>query len=159
MTAVVDTSPLIVLGKVQRLDLVASLYSEDAVPPAVAEEVLARPQAIGRDLRQLVTGTAVQPVQIVMLARTLSVDLGSGEAEAIALAAEVRDAILIMDDAEARRVARRLGLRVTGVLGVLIEAKHCGLVTAVRPILDALGSAGFWLGEPLRKVILDAVRE
>ena len=55
--------------------------------------------------------------------------------------------------------ARRLGLRVTGVLGVLIEAKHRGLVTAVRPILDALGSAGFWLGEPLRKGILDAVRE
>ena len=80
MTAVVDTSPLIVLGKVQRLDLVASLYSEVAVPPAVAEEALARPEAIGLDLRQLVTGTAVRPVQNVMLARTLSVDLGSGEA-------------------------------------------------------------------------------
>jgi predicted nucleic acid-binding protein len=75
------------------------------------------------------------------------------------LTAEVNGAILITDAADGRRVARGLGLQVTGVLGVLIEAKARGLVSAVTPILDALVDAGFWLGEPLRKTILDAARE
>ena len=47
----------------------------------------------------------------------------------------------------------------TRVLGVLAEAKDRGLVTAVKPIIDALGDAGFWLGEPLRRAILESVRE
>jgi predicted nucleic acid-binding protein len=98
-------------------------------------------------------------VQNIQLVRTLGLDLGKGESEAIALAAEIDDAILIMDDADGRRVARALGLQVTGVLGVLVEAKERGFVALVKPILDALGEAGFWLGEPLRRTILDAVRE
>ena len=130
MTAVVDTSPIVVLGKIRRLDLLRALYGDVVLPPAVADEVVAKPDAIGPDLREFVTG-AVRPVQDVQLARTLGVDLGRGESEAIALAAEIDDAILVMDDADARRVARGLGLRVTGVLGVLVEAKSRGLVSSV----------------------------
>lgn len=159
MTAVADSSPLILLGKVQRLDLLHTLYGDIILPPAVVDEVLAKPEVIGPDLRAFVMAARVRPVQNVALARTLRLDLGAGEAEAIAVAAEVGDAILIMDDADARRVARGLGLRVTGVLGVLVEAKSRGVLSGVRPVLDALVGQGFWLGEPLRRKILDAVRE
>lgn len=159
MKAVADTSPLVVLGKVERLDLLHALHGEVILPAAVAEELLARPDAIGPDLRELVTSAAVRPVQNVQLVRTLGLDLGKGESEAIALTVEIDDAILIMDDADGRRVARGLGLQVAGVLGVLVEAKDRGLVTRVKPILDALDDAGFWLGESLPRAILDAVRE
>lgn len=159
MTAVADTSALIVLGKVRQLDLLRALYDEVVLPMAVAEEVLAKPDAMGAELRELVTSGAVRPVQNVQLAQSLGVDLGPGESEAIALAAGIGNAILIIDDADARRVARGPGLRVTGVLGVLVEAKSRGLVPLVSPILDALGDEGFWLSKSLRKTILDAVRE
>ncbi|MBI2527302.1 MAG: DUF3368 domain-containing protein [Candidatus Rokubacteria bacterium] len=64
-----------------------------------------------------------------------------------------------MDDADGRRVARAMGLRVTGVLGVLVEAKYRGVVPNVRPILDAMSNEGFWLSEALQRVVLDAVGE
>lgn len=82
-----------------------------------------------------------------------------GEAEAIALASEIPDALLIMDDAEGRRVAQRLGLRVTGLLGVLIEARLRRIVPAVTPLLDQLVAEGLWLSEVMRKRVLDAVDE
>ncbi len=78
---------------------------------------------------------------------------------AIALAAEMSGALLIMDDADGRRVARGLGLRVTGVLGVLVEAKCRGFLSEIKPILDALSAEGFWLSESLRRSMLDAVEE
>lgn len=159
MTAVVDSSPLIVLGKVRRLDLLSVLYEEIAIPVAVVDEVLAKTQLVTPDLRQFVEHMRVRAVQSATLVQTLSVDLGRGEAEAIALAAEIGDALLVMDDADGRRVARAMGLRVTGVLGVLVEAKYRGVVPNVRPILDAMSNEGFWLSEALQRVVLDAVGE
>lgn len=55
--------------------------------------------------------------------------------------------------------ARALGLQVTGVLGVLVEAKYRGVVSSVRPILAAVSGEGFWLSESLRRTVLDAVGE
>lgn len=138
MSAVPDSSPLIVLDKLRRLDLIPTLYGDVFLPSAVVDEVLVKPEALGSDLRAFVTGAPVRRAQNARLLRTLQLDLGAGEAEAIALAAEVEGAVLIVDDAEARRVAHELGLRVTGVLGMLVEGKLRGLVSEVRPVLDAV---------------------
>lgn len=54
--------------------------------------------------------------------------IGKGEASAIALALETADNVLILDDWKARRLAERLGLSVTGTLGVLIKAKNTGII-------------------------------
>jgi predicted nucleic acid-binding protein len=69
------------------------------------------------------------------------------------------DALLVMDDADGRRVARGLGLRVTGVFVALVEAKGRGLLSEVKPALDALSDEEFWLSESLRRAVLDAVEE
>ncbi|MBI2527303.1 MAG: hypothetical protein HYV93_15120 [Candidatus Rokubacteria bacterium] len=76
MTAVVDSSPLIVLGKVRRLDLLSVLYEEIAIPVAVVDEVLAKTQLVTPDLRQFVEHMRVRAVQSATLVQTLSVDLG-----------------------------------------------------------------------------------
>ena len=121
MTAVADTSPLILLAKVNRLTLLPELYREVVVPPAVAMELRAKPDATSPDLDRFLRSARLQAPENLVQVQTLSMDLGKGEAEAIALATEIPDAILIMDDAEGRRVAQRLGLRVAGLLGVLIS--------------------------------------
>ena len=72
---------------------------------------------------------------------------------------EIPDAVLIMDDAEGRRMAQSLGLRVTGLLGVLIEAKARKLLPAISPIVDQLVAEGLWLSEAMRRSVLDAVGE
>ena len=63
----------------------------------------------------------------------LLVELHAGEAEAIALALEVKASWLLMDERDGRRMARQLALPVTGVLGVLLRAKKRGEINAVRP--------------------------
>ena len=83
--------------------------------------------------------------------------LDAAEAEAIALAVEIDDALLLMDERLGRDTARHFGIRYTGVVGVLIEAKHKGFIQAIQPHLDALRDlAGFHISEALyRRVLQD----
>ena len=88
------------------------------------------------------------------------VELHAGEAEAITLASERRADLLLMDELAARRIASLSGLTSTGILGVLLDAKHNGLIAAVRPTLDALvQDAGFWVGRPLYEAYLRLAEE
>jgi predicted nucleic acid-binding protein len=87
------------------------------------------------------------------LVERLSRRLGLGEREAIALAYE-RGATLLSDDRGARREAQRHGLRTTGLLAVLLEAKRCGLLPEVRPVLEELMAAGFRIAQDLYEAVL-----
>jgi len=79
---------------------------------------------------------------------------GAGEAEAIVLAREIGDALVLMDERMGRAAAIRLGLRVTGLVGVLIEARERGLLADAEAVLEALHQrAGFWLSEELRRMV------
>ena len=159
MAAVVDTSPLIFLAKVNRLTLLRELYREVFFPPAVEAELRAKPDRTWPELERFIASARVHAPANVAQVQTFSADLGIGEAEAIALAMEIPDVVLIMDDAEGRRTAQRHGLRVTGLLGVLIEAKTRGVLPAVSPIVDQLVAEGLWLSEAMRRRVLDAVGE
>ena len=82
------------------------------------------------------------------LVTALERDLDRGEAETIALSLELGADVVLMDEREGRRAAQRLGLRVVGVVGIVLDAKACGAVKAVRPHLDALRqTAGFYLAD------------
>ncbi len=81
-------------------------------------------------------------------------DLGPGEAEVLALGLESRDSIVVLDDALARRVAVRLGLRLTGTLGILLDGKRIGIVPAVGPALEKLQALGFRLAGHTRAAVM-----
>jgi predicted nucleic acid-binding protein len=82
-------------------------------------------------------------------------DLDRGEAETIALAVELGADLLLLDEKEGRHVAQRLGLRVVGVGGILLEAKATGAIDVVRPHLDALRqTAGFYLSDSVYRYLL-----
>lgn len=74
-------------------------------------------------------------------------DLGIGEREAIALALETEADFIILDDQQARRVARARGLQVTGTVGVLIESREKEVILSLRQELDRLIEAGMWISE------------
>ncbi len=81
-------------------------------------------------------------------------DLDQGEAESIALAIELEADLLILDEREGRRLAKQFGLNVTGVLGVLLEAKAADLIQEVRPLVQELRDrAGFYLSEDVQQLI------
>jgi len=79
-----------------------------------------------------------------------------GEAEAIVKALELNADLLLVDDRDARGLAKRLGLQVMGTLGVLALAKYKGLIPEAKPIVDELLKKGFWIS---RRILEEFLRE
>ena len=161
MIVVSDTSPILNLARIGRLDLLASLYNQVLIPPAVHAE-LTRP----RDAVFPSLDLALFPWLILDTPRDqtrveeLRAILDDGEAEAIVLAVERRAELLLVDERRGRRAAQTLGLRVTGLLGVLAEAKRAGLIALVKPVLDELiQDARFWIGPDLYDEVLAEMGE
>ena len=159
---VADTGPLIALARIGELDLLRRLYGRVVLPPAVKGEL-----AIGSDrpgARVLGAALAagwisVRSVSDRVSVRELSMLLDPGEAEAIVLAAQRRAQVLLIDDARGRRIARRRGVPVAGVAGVLLAAKSRGEIAAVGPFLRKLSGAGYRLSPQLVAEVLAAAGE
>ena len=139
---------------VKQLDLLAQLYGEVLVPPAVEAELQAGAEQ-GVDVPHI---AVLSWLKVTPLASDTSIplvtDLGQGEAEVIALDLENPDSRLILDDTLARRIARLHKLQFTGTVGVIVRAKPVGLLTAVSPLLSALREAGLWLSDALVTQVL-----
>ena len=151
MSVVSNASPLINLARIGKLDLLRQLYSELFIPEAVWQEVVTdgagQPGAVEV---KVATWIKVQSVTNPLLVRALRQELDAGEAEAIVLALEMESELLLMDERLGREVARHLGLRYIGLIGVLIEAKHKGVLSAVKHHLDELRNvAGFHIRNAL----------
>lgn len=82
-----------------------------------------------------------------------------GEASAIALALEITDSVLILDDWKARQLAEQLGLLVSGTLGVIIGAKNAGLIPSIKPYLEKIKETNFRISEELEQVALKSADE
>jgi predicted nucleic acid-binding protein len=138
---VADASPLIAFQQIGQLPLLQALFTSLIVPPAVAREIARsvspQPWIIERHLTR-------PPVPEVLHA-----SLGAGESEAISLALELRADRLVVDEKAARHLAQGLGLTVIGTLGVLLAAKRRRLITAVRPLVEALLEKKFWISPQL----------
>ena len=86
--------------------------------------------------------------------------LDPGVSEAIALALEINADLLLIDERRGKTEANRLGIRITGLLGVLVEAKQQALIPAVRPLMDDLIAASqFRVSQALYNQILAMVGE
>jgi uncharacterized protein len=154
LIVVSDTSPILNLAAVGKLDLLRDLYMEIVVPPAVQAELSKN----GIDLDPL--WTRVVAAQDQNDVAGLREQLDPGEAEAIVVAAELAAELLLVDEKRGRRIAIDRGLEVTGLLGVLAEAKARMLIPRCQPILDdMIRVAGFWIGDDLRAQYLRELNE
>jgi predicted nucleic acid-binding protein len=153
-----DTSPLSGLAIAGYLSLLQQLYGQVIIPVAVADELKRGGQDDLRITAALATDwIEVQQPQDLALVEALQADhnLDRGESEAIALALELKADELLIDERLGRREASRLGLSITGLLGILLVAKRRGLVEAIRPIVDDLiNEAGFRVSSQLYAEVL-----
>lgn len=161
MSIVSNSSPLINLSRIGRLDLLYHLYSELTIPGAVWHEVVVEGAGkAGADAVKAASWIKKKTVTNKQLVRALQQELDPGESEAIALAVEIGAEFLLMDDHLGRESARHFGLRYMGLIGVLIEAKHKGFITSVKSCLDQLRDiAGFHLSDVLYTRVLHDQRE
>lgn len=139
---VCDSSCLIALERIGHLDLLPALFHPVQAPPAVHQEFGGSPEWL-----------RVEAPADRALVTALGMLMGPGEAEAVALAAE-RELPIVLDDRQARAVARKLDLQILGTVAVLVRAKRRGLIPAIGPLLDALTANEFRLSEALRQEAL-----
>ena len=157
MIVVADTGPLLYLNLIGRIGILPPLFGEIVVPEAVRLELEhpRAPQAAREWVASLpswVTTVAPSP------ARRDSVrGLDPGEADAILIALAADDALLLLDEWKARRQAKRLGLTVTGTLGVLLSADAGGLID-LKEALSDLERTSFYLSDELLQAALDRAR-
>lgn len=157
---VTDSSPLIFLAKLNRLDLLRQEAEEVLAPPAVFMEIAGQDdEAAFRIEEARRTWLQVRPVKDLRLSAVLKRELGDGEAEAISLALENDAARIVLDDLDARRLADRLGLKVVGTLGLLLAAKLRGEILSLRAEIDRLRREGFRAGPALVEEILRVAGE
>ena len=158
MPTVSNTSPLLNLAIIGRLELVRAQFEGVLVPSAVVEEFRLQEGRPGSSaLRRAVEEEwiAVEEPSDDPLIRTLRQDLDLGESEAIALAVEKETGLILLDEREGRRRARNIGLEVTGLLGVLIRADQAGNLSSLPEAIAQLEEeAGFWISDALREKIL-----
>jgi uncharacterized protein len=155
----VNSSPLILLGKVARLDLLTALAERVVVPQAVILELNAK---TGQDW----LGRAVMSHPGIELADDLPIpehvdrwNLGAGEAAVLAFCLANSGFRAVLDDLRGRRCAQACAIPLFGTLGVIVEARKRQLIPAARPLLEAIRAAGYYIDEPLVAAALRQVGE
>mgnify|MGYP001148757337 CR=1 FL=1 len=161
MIVVSNTSVILNLAAVGQLNLLEQLYGKVVIPEAVFRELL----ALGSELPLMpqiksLLWIETRSVTNCLLVDSLLLELDEGEAEAVVLAMEIQADLLLLDERRGRKAASRWGLKLIGLLGILIEAKRRGFIGAVRPILDDLiTKAGFWISRQLYARVLQEAEE
>lgn len=163
MIVVSDTSPIRALAFLEALAVLEKLFGTVVVPPAVDHELRspARP-ARGESPPDLSLYPFIEVRSPVGQGRVaeLTEELDRGESEAIVLAHELGCPAILIDEMAGREVAVRQGLVPLGTAGILLRAKHAGVLGEVRPLLDRLvGELGFFVADSLRRCILDQAGE
>lgn len=141
---ITNTSCLIALSNIGKLDVLRDVYGTVLVTNEVALE-------FGGQLPEWVKLVAVKDkTKTRLIANTLDV----GESSTIALALELDDALMILDDGKARRFAKGMGLTFTGTLGVVVKAKRMGLDIDLKAVIADFRSAGFRIPKDIEAVLL-----
>lgn len=153
MIVVSDTSVLTSLIHIGRLTVLQALFGRVLIPHAVHRELM-------RSHRNLPSFLEAREVSGREMMTRLESELDLGEAEAIVLAKEAHADLLLIDEKLGRQVAEREGVPITGLMGVLVEAKHQKLIRSVREIVGLLEDrAGFRVSEAVKEEAFIAAGE
>lgn len=144
ITIIADTSCLIALSKIESIELLRELYEEVYITEEIALE-------FGENLPEWIRIGNVKNKKYQQL---LDLYLDLGEASAIALALEMVDILLVLDDLKGRKEAEKLGFRITGTLGILFKAKKVGLIPDLKSYVGKLKGVGFRLSPQIEEEIL-----
>lgn len=152
MRIVSNTGPIIGLAKIGMIGLLKGFAGEVLIPPFVHKELFGKTGAETTHIENAISDfIKVAPVNMPGPSETDTLsELDEGEKQAVTLAYNLgKDVLLLIDDQAGRRAARKLGVSVTGLIGLLVLAKEKGLVERVGHLLDELVEAGYWLSDEI----------
>ena len=157
MDFVVNASPVILLCKVGRLELLHRLADEVCVPRGVVAEIGAGPD--DKACRALDTCTWLRRVEVSVPDVVKAWDLGQGEAQVVAHALSSPPMRPLLDDAEGKACALAFGLKPLGTAGLLVLAKKAGLLDSVGEVLREMRAKGLWISDSVVDAVLQQAGE
>ncbi|HCE59211.1 MAG TPA: DUF3368 domain-containing protein [Prolixibacteraceae bacterium] len=158
LKVVSNTTPIISLLKLNKLDLLKQLYSQIFIPLAVYNEIEAgKAKGFYKDLSKFDWIKIVEVKDKPAIKYFL--DLDSGEAEAIVLATELNADLIVLDEKLGRFHAKNADIKITGTIGILFKAKTHGLIHELKSLLEELTEKDVWISDKLKKEILEKAGE
>jgi predicted nucleic acid-binding protein len=148
-TIISDTSCFIVLSKIGQLNILQQLFGNVITTPEIADE-------FGERLPNWVEIIVVKDKHKQQL---FEVQIDRGESSAMALSLEMENSLLIIDDYKARKLAKTLNISYTGTIGIIILAKHKGIISSIKPILEKIKETNFRISAELELQALIEAKE
>ena len=150
--AIVNSTPVIGLANIGKLDVLRQMYGTITIPQAVFDEI--KSPSVQRQVNANRDWIRVEQINDASQKQMYRAKLHAGEVEVMILAQEKKADLVILDDNAAKKTAKFLGLRVIGTLGILVLAKKRGYIKEVSPVLDALKRDGFFVSDDLCDLVL-----
>jgi predicted nucleic acid-binding protein len=157
MKIVSNTSPLIFLSKIGRLEILSALFDKVYISMAVYHEfTVNKNDDANQIIHDKITSGLIEvfKVQNEVAVKTLMGRLHFGEIETIIGAGELKVQRVILDDLYARNKARQFDLLVTGTLGILLLGYHEGIIKDIQAEIQKLKIAGFRISDDIIEKIL-----
>lgn len=161
MIVVSDTSPIINLAMIGHLDILNQVFGQIIIPESVFYEITIQGSNMpgAQEVRDA-DWIEVRKCTDENFLKVLLSQVDIGEAQAIALAFEIKADVILIDERAGRQLAKDLNIPVLGLLGVFRVAKSNGLIQYVKPLIDRLvQEAGFRINQNLYISFLEEVGE
>ena len=164
MIVISDTTPLISLMKIGRLELLHKLFGEIQIPEAVFNELVSNPR-FPDESREIKSCPFIKVVVIdnsglvKLLRRSTGLDLG--ESEAILLADSFDGSLLLMDEAKGRQVAAQMEISVMGTIGILMAGYKEGFLLReeIKDCVEILKKAGRHISDRLYRQLMEKISD
>lgn len=157
---VVNTTPFIALCHVNRLEILKELYGQVIIPDAVYREISVKSDSVCKKMvDEAHDWIHIESIQDQLAKTMYKTQLHDGEVEVMILSKELAADVVIIDDANAKKHAKYLGLPVPVTLEVLIKAKQNGFIKELKPILLQLKEKGIYISQNLVELCLKQAGE
>ncbi|MDR2681260.1 MAG: DUF3368 domain-containing protein [Tannerella sp.] len=158
MIVVCDSSPVIALALLDRLNLLDGLFHEVIIPRSVFNELTVAGKPEASRIRDWAKNKISEAMDKRLL-QAFSLSLDAGESEAMSLYWEKNADFLLIDEKKGRRIAMLNNIKIIGSLGILILAKQKNIITSVKPLLDDLQSSYIRISDELYRKALSLAGE
>jgi len=155
MILIADSSAIIALAIIDKLEVLEQLFGEVYVPQAVYDEISKQDKAESERLTNFCKDKTLNIITNI----NLNITLGQGESEAIILYKEKNADYFLCDDKKAKKFAKKFGVNVIGSLGILLKAKESNLIEELKPLLNKLKNSEVFIDDRIFLEVLKIAKE
>ncbi|MEE1518125.1 MAG: DUF3368 domain-containing protein [Lachnospiraceae bacterium] len=164
MLIVSDTTPIISLMKIEQLYLLEKMFGYIVIPKAVYDELTVN-EKFAKEILKIKEAEFVKVGEVkndssVNILRNVT-GLDAGESEAIVMAGEKEADLLLMDEHKGRQVAKKLGIKITGTIGILLQAFDEGMMSKedVKKCILVLKESNIRISDNLCKKVYEYIEK